>query len=55
MEEAGITEQPADPAALAAAIDRLALSGPERDRRVAAGRELFAVDPVPLIVEAAGP
>jgi UDP-N-acetylglucosamine:LPS N-acetylglucosamine transferase len=53
MEEAGITEQPTDPVALAAAIDRLARPGAERDRRVTGGHALFAIDPVPLIVEAA--
>lgn len=54
MEEAGVTEVPGDPASLVAAIDRLARPGPERDRRAAAGRALFAIDPVQLIVEAAG-
>jgi UDP-N-acetylglucosamine:LPS N-acetylglucosamine transferase len=53
MEEAGITEQPDDPAALAEAIDRLARPGAERERRIASGRALFAIDPVQLIVEAA--
>ena len=53
MEEAGITEQPADAETLAAVVDRLARPGPERDRRIAAGHELFALDPVTMIVEAA--
>ncbi|WP_449343912.1 MGDG synthase family glycosyltransferase [Streptomyces mexicanus] len=44
MAALGVSEQAADDAALVRALDRLTRPGPERERRIAAGRALFRGD-----------
>ena len=55
MVAAGVTTAPADDAELLAALDRLAVPGPARDRQVAAATALFRDDPVDHILALAGP
>ncbi|MDF6022970.1 galactosyldiacylglycerol synthase [Streptomyces sp. JH34] len=49
MAGAGITEHVADDVALLGALDRLARPGPDRDRRIAAGRAVFTADAAKLV------
>lgn len=49
MAAAGLTEHAADEIALLRSLDRLVRPGPERDRRVAAGRAAFTVDAAGLV------
>ncbi|MFE4692680.1 galactosyldiacylglycerol synthase [Streptomyces sp. NPDC056749] len=49
MAEAGITEYVTDDAALLGALDRLARPGPDRERRITAGRAVFTADAARLV------
>ncbi|WP_327121855.1 galactosyldiacylglycerol synthase [Streptomyces sp. NBC_01341] len=55
MAAAGITEHASDEKALLGALNRLALPGPERERRITAGRAVFTADPAALLARWADP
>ncbi|MFF4244707.1 galactosyldiacylglycerol synthase [Streptomyces sp. NPDC001822] len=55
MAAAGITERASDRDALLGALNRLTLPGPERERRIIAGRAVFTADPAVLLARWADP
>ncbi|WP_329034257.1 galactosyldiacylglycerol synthase [Streptomyces sp. NBC_00178] len=55
MAAEGITELAYDGNALLGALERLVLPGPERERRIAAGRAVFTADPAVLLARWADP